>query len=207
MVTIFDLQKGQKCWGGLKPKGNGFASGSAIATEFTISKLAYHMWFNPYCSQNYLLPIRLTFGSDMVINMDDLFDGRIYLSKEDFINDINPINKENDTHATLLSILGLKDTEKNPEIWTWNEDSQNAELATMFYHIFDLFDIKLPEGYYATKEECEKANKKLVKVKVATESIYELEPEDAEYLLQNPGEYADYDVNIKEHVAFAKSIQ
>lgn len=205
MVTIFDLQKGQEVWGGIM-WGGPTPQNTGVSQPMKVRSIIFKL-----NGSNFEIKVRLSFDNNKVTFDTNLVDKLIYSTEEDFLNGVNPLNQLPELWGDIMNKtaekIGLETDGSYLKVWKWDENKKCAFNVWKQSFSIDLLNFILPDGEYATKEACEKANKKLVKVKVETESIYELEPEDAEYLLQNPGEYADFDANIKEHSSFAQSVQ
>lgn len=204
-MTIFDLKKGQKVWGGIMPQGNGFAQGSAMCQELEITHLKFGIDYCSCCRGIGLHKIRLTYGSGMVINRDSLLEGAIYPTANDFIcgeNEIRIPTDNEDIYKGIMERLGIEIERSRPQIWVWNEETKQAEVVERFKYVFDLSDLKLPEGYYPTKTECEKANKKAVELEITTKHRVFVDEEDVENALNDPTTLDKYDLEfVSENVA------
>lgn len=194
-TTIFDLQKRQNVWGGIFPQGNGFAKNAAMSQELEITRIQFHYGYTNHSSFCHLYPIRFTFGGGMVTKLGDLYENKIYETASDFpageneiiVPDDNVILKE------IFEKLGIEYSHKT-EIWRWDTGKNKAVIAEEFDHIFDLSDLKLPEGFYATKEECEIANKKVVTVEIIKTYHTEVDEDQLHDLISCPEQY-DFGVN------------
>lgn len=184
-TTILDLKKGQKVWGGLKPQGHGFAEGSYMAYELTVTKCVLDIRFgNKHCNF-FEYPLRLTYGSDMVIYNTSLCESAVYPTKENFIDGVNAIRFA--YFYEICERLNLEmDEMNNPQIWTWDADKKESVLFNKGSFTLDLLDLRLPEGYYASKEECDKANKKLETLVINKTYKIEVVKEDVESIIDNP---------------------
>ena len=203
-MTIFDLKKGQKVWGGIMPQGQGFAVGSAMCQELEITRLKFGVDYCSCCYSTGLHKIRMTYGADMIINRENLFEQAIYPTIDDFINGENKIciPDNDDIYEGIMERLGVKIERSRPQIWVWNEETKQAEVAERFEYVFELSDLKLPEGYYPTKAECEKANKKAVELEVTTKHRVFVDEEDVENALNDPTTLDRYDLEfVSENVA------
>lgn len=186
-MNVFDLKKGQKVWGGIMPQGNGFSHGSAMCQELEITHLKFGIDYCDCCQSYGLHKIRLTYGSGMVINRDYLFEDAIYPTANDFICGENEIKipKNDEIYDSIMEMLGVVIMSGRPQIWVWDEETNQAVVTKCFAHVFELSDLKLPEGYYATKIECIQANKKSVELEITTKHRVFVDEEDVETALND----------------------
>lgn len=187
-MNVFDLKKGMKVWGGIMPQGNGFAQGSAMCQELEITHLKFGIDYTDCVFSIGLHKIRLTSGSGMVINRDYLFEEAIYPTSDDFICGENEIEipKNNVIYDSIMEELGVVIMNGRPQIWVWNEETKQAVVTERFAHVFELSDLKLPEGYYATKYECLEDNHKEVELEITTKHRVMVHEDDVEYFITNP---------------------
>lgn len=124
------------------------------------------------------LRIRLCFAG-MVVYDTSLFDGCIYATEEDFRdgNRIDTIITWRDIYYKMARTFGLTmDSCGKPLVWIWDADEKRA-IAKTWSEGYNLADLRLPEGSYASKEECEKANRKTIKVEVIRKQRHVVEVE------------------------------
>lgn len=196
--TILDLEKYAQVYGGVRNMN----SATYTMQEFEVS--AVKVRFERYISAPTKVKIKrvqLCNGRNFsqnpyVIDSDDLYLSRVYEKKEDFICDNNPINlmykRDDDVRKYIYEKLGLTeyrygaDNHLSPWLWTWDEEEREAKCLRYFDFELDLLDLKLPDGVYASEEECIKANKKVVKVQVTKVYDVEVDERDLEDVLEDP---------------------
>lgn len=177
--TILDLIKGQSVWVGIKQPMLG--DGVARAFECTIPhlKVTLHDMFGYKLSSEVQYPRLnvLISGQMSMISLNDTYDKNMYLTRHDCLEGVNAIDtlfctEEGDERIIdyITDKLGLDRGVKGVTLWQWNEKEGVAESKIFRHFDFDLFDLHLPDGYYSSKEECEKANKKMIDVVVTLEN-------------------------------------
>lgn len=192
-MNILDLKKGDKVYGGLTRSGNGFATHMGYQERLEVRSVILRNGDLITGGKGVDFNIRLRTECDGVIYAHELHDASIYATKEDFLdgNDIQRFNIPVEVVSQkLATACGLKVCKEGfPEVWEWN-DVQKVPKIKWWVKGFNLAEPQLPEGYYATKEECEKANRKMVMIEVTKTYLTEREEgEDAEWLLNHPDEY------------------
>lgn len=207
--TILDFKKFDNVYGGVRD----IQHNTYLMREMEISavKVRFDRLMSSPMKVN-IKRIQLCIGrkfSQMVhvLDANDLYLTRLYESADDFICDKNPINLmwncEDEILDYIYEKLGLEcylneiDKKPTPYLWKWDEESREAKLMRYFELEFDLVDLKLPEGVYASEEECIKDNKKVVNVKVTKVYDMEIDESDLEDALNNPSlvETQDEDVS------------
>lgn len=181
-MTILDLKKDDAVYGGVQ-----YLTGINGKISCEVLKIA-----KIYLSCNKVTNIRLHDGNGNVFSLNGLKDGAIYPTSVDFTYDENRIKLYVDSEILVKHVaetLGLEYDRAYPYVWKWNKDKAESEKIKLYSECINLADIKMPDGYYATKEECDKANKKTVMVRVSREYHTEVDEDEAQYLLDNPDEY------------------
>lgn len=178
-MTILDLKKDDVVYAGTTYNGGGMRSGVEYVAQFKVAKIQMYD-FNGFKS------IRLIYNNEAVLELSD----GIYPTANDFLYGTNKIRckvSEKEIIEHIAQKLGISYDGGLLVTWEWEDGC--AVVHKFFPSYFDLLDLAIPDGCYVTKEECEKANKKTVMVRVSREYHTEVDEDDAQYLLENPDEY------------------
>lgn len=169
-MNVLDLKKGDKVYGGLTRSGQGFATHVGYQEKLEVRSVILRNGDLMTGGKGVDFHIRLArTEGEGVIYAFELHDASIYATKEDFL-DGNAIRSFNipvaDVSQKLATACGLKVCKEGfPEVWEWDAVKKEAK-PKWWIKGFNLADPQLPEGRYATKEECEKANRKTIKVEI-----------------------------------------
>lgn len=196
MKTILDFKRYDKVYGGIRNANENYI---AYAKEMELVaakvKIISRVAEEPeLLFDTYQLGGGRESGYVFVIDSDNLHRGRIYLEREDFICDRNPIDlmyhRKKELLNYIYSKLGLSFRNAGsylaPEFWRWDAEKRQAVMYAQFNFSFDLFDLRLPDGVYASREECERENKKVVNVKLTKVYDIEVDEEDLDFVTENP---------------------
>lgn len=190
-MTILDLKKDDEVWGGVILPANG---GKAYAELLKVVKISLDAEGNIY-------GVRLH-GNGYAIKLTSLFEQGLHATKEDFIYDKRikwPTGE--DVRQFIAQKLGLKFykykelysnkmvEDKYCAVWMWDKENNVSKETRLYYTSLDLADLKLPDGVYATKEDCDKANKKTVSLRISREFYVEREESEAKLIVESPDEY------------------
>lgn len=178
-MTILDLKKDDVVYSGTTYNGGGMRSDAYYVAQFKVAKI--HLGENGEFKS-----IRLIYNNEAVV----ILPGGIYPTQNDFLYDTNLIVcgiPAKDIIRHIAKTLGISFVVDRFITWEWKDGC--ATMRKFYPSQFDLLDLAIPDGCYATKEECEKANKKTVMVRVSREYHTEVDEDDAQYLLENPDEY------------------
>lgn len=183
-MNILDLNKGDKVFVSLTRTGNGFAYNAEYIEEMEVRDITADL-----CNGAYLT-IRLAKG-DMVKIM--YRDNHLTLSADDFKDGIFPkFPTKQSIYDYLAQKTGCQVGRRTPAliVWMWNKYEKIAYEDEIYDICESIFRFTLPDGCYPTKEACEKANKKTIKMRVIqkTERIVEVDAntiEEAEEWLDN----------------------
>lgn len=190
-MNILDLKKGDKVYGGVMRKGNGCVVNMGYMEELTVRSIVPANRDYGASSDHTWLRIRLA-NNNGVITDEYLFDKSIYASEEDFLDgkNISTAVTYGEIWDKMAKIFGLdKDRYGYALIWKWDAEKKIAKSACWTGN-YNLANLQFPEGYYPTKEACEKANRKMVTIEVTKTYLTEREEgDDAEWLLNHPDEY------------------
>lgn len=181
-MTILDLKKDDVVYGGVA-----YTTGTQGKWNCELFKIA------KICLSDFRVKeVRLHDGNGNVIFVESLCERSIYPTQEDYTYDENRIERDvamKDITKRIGETLGVEYTCDLCYVWRWNDDKKVSEKKILNSSRINLADIKMPDGAYTTKEECDKANKKQVTVKIVREYHTEVDENEAEYLLENPDEY------------------
>lgn len=185
MKTILDLRKGNLVYGTIHRNGGGVATNGGIVEQLEVRKIEVNL-------ASSVIRVRLSCGYG-VTYLHSLYDEGVYLTQDDAFDDVNKIYNAPNLHEFMKDSFGLEwvvNAHKSAYmLWRWDESKKSAVKCDGFGWL-NLFDPIYPEGYYPTKEACEKANRRMVTIEVTRTYMTEREEgADAEYLLNNPDEY------------------
>lgn len=172
-MNILDLKKGDEVYGGLTHSGNGFATHVGYRGVLEVRSIILRNGDLILGSKGADFDVRLSYSDGRgVVYACELHDASIYATEEDFL-DGNAIKCHNipvaDVSKKLATACGLKVCKEGyPEVWEWDGAKKEAK-PKWWVKGFNLADPKLPDGCYATKGECERANRKTIKVAIHRE--------------------------------------
>lgn len=184
--TLLDIERGDEVCGGVIRFGGGCRQNTGNFETFKVERIDYDF------SLGKVTGIRLSIADCDIIFAEQLFDKSIYANKENWLRG-RPIAFPNCKEIIDFIIKKFKleyemaGSSKEPMVWVWNEEKQEAKRVC--FRTLDLLLTQLPEGIYANKYDCEKANKKMVDVEVVRCVRTVVDLETAEQILENPSKF------------------
>lgn len=170
-MNALDLKKGDDVFGGVVYD---WKTNMGDMKRFTVCSITP----SKISEDRIKLRIRLCFAPYAVYDTS-LFDGCIYATEEDYRDGkgIDTCVACRDIYDRMARTFGLSVTSYGePLVWIWHAKEKRAITKT-WTEDYDLANLCLPEGSYASREECEKANRKTIKVEVIRERRHVVEVE------------------------------